>query len=169
MLLVEWSGTLSNFAQVVGAVAVVVTLVYLSAQVKQNTEAIQCTNATTVQINFQNLARDLSADRELSEVILRAIKDEQDLTRAEKLAAYAWFFGMLKAGELAHTLFLRGGLEADYWHGSLAFYRAYWRTPGFRKYWTDRRQAFTPVFRAAVDAWMTDSSETVTRTDKLFD
>jgi hypothetical protein len=169
MSLVEWSGVLSNFAQVVGAIAVVATLVYLSAQVKQNTEAIQCANATTVQINFQNLARDLSTDRELSDVIVRAIKGEEDLAQAEKLAAYAWFFGMLKAGELAHTLFLRGGLESDYWHGSLAFYRAYWTTPGFRKYWVDRRQAFTPVFRAAVDAWMADSSETVTRTDKLFD
>ena len=69
MSLVEWSGVLSNFAQVVGAIGVVVTLVYLSVQVKQNTEAIQCTNATTVQINFQNLARDLSTDRELSDII----------------------------------------------------------------------------------------------------
>lgn len=79
------------------------------------------------------------------------------------------FFGMLKAGELAYTLFLRGGLDADYWHGSLSFYRAYWTTPGFSKYWVDRREAFTPDFRAAVDAWIADSSETVTRTDKLFD
>ena len=99
---------------------------------------------------------------------MRAIKGKEVFTQAEKLAAYAWFFGMLKAGELAHTLFLRGGLEADYWHGSLAFYRAYWTTPGFSKYWVDRRQAFTPVFRTAVDAWMADLSETVTRTDKLF-
>ena len=169
MSLVEWSGVLSNFAQVVGAIAVVATLVYLSAQVKQNTEAIQCTNATTVQINFQNLARDLSTDRGLSEVIVRAIKGKEDLTHAEKLASYAWFFGMLKAGELAYTLFLRGGLDADYWHGSLAFYRAYWTTPGFSKYWVDRRQAFTPDFREAVDAWMVDTSQKVTRTDKLFD
>ena len=169
MSLVEWSGVLSNFAQVVGAIGVVVTLVYLSVQVKQNTEAIQCTNATTVQINFQNLARDLSTDRELAGVIIRAIKGNEDLTHAEKLAAYGWFFGLLKAGELAYSLFQRGGLDADYWHGSLAFYRAYWTTPGFSKYWVDRRQAFTPDFRAAVDAWIADPSETVTRTDKLFD
>ena len=74
MSLVEWSGVLSNFAQVVGAIGVVATLVYLSMQIKQNTEAIRCTNATTVQINFQNLARDLSTDRELSDVVIRAIK-----------------------------------------------------------------------------------------------
>jgi hypothetical protein len=169
MALVEWSGVLSNFAQVVGAIAVVVTLVYLSAQVKQNTEAIESTNATTVQINFQNLARDLSTDRELSGIIVRAIKGNEELTDAEKLAAYAWFFGLLKAGELAYTLFLRGGLNADYWHGSLAFYRAYWTTPGFREYWAHRRQAFTPNFRAAVDAWIADPSEAVTRSDRLFD
>ena len=80
MSLLEWSGVVGNFAQVIGAIGVVVTLVYLSIQVKQNTEAIQCTNATTVQINFQNLARDLSTDRELSDVIVRAIKDKEDLT-----------------------------------------------------------------------------------------
>ena len=56
-------------------------------------EAIRCTNATTVQINFQNLARDLSTDRELSDIIVRAIKGKEDLTHPEKLAAYAWFFG----------------------------------------------------------------------------
>lgn len=169
MSLIEWSGVLGNFGQVVGAIAVVVTLVYLSAQVKQNTDAIQSTNATTVQINFQNLARDLSTDRDLSNIVIRALKDNEDLTPAEKLAAYAWFFGLLKAGELAYTLFLRGGLDADYWHGSLAFYRAYWTTPGFRKYWANRRQAFTPDFRAAVDAWIEDPSEAITRSDKLFD
>ena len=71
MSLVEWSGVLSNFAQVVGAIAVVATLVYLSAQVKQNTEAIQCANATTVQINFQKCSpRESQHDRELSDVFL---------------------------------------------------------------------------------------------------
>ena len=118
---------------------------------------------------FSESCPSLSTDRELSDIIVRAIKGKEDLTHAEKLAAYAWFFGMLKAGELAYTLFLRGGLDADYWHGSLAFYRAYWTTPGFSKYWVDRRQAFTPVFREAVDAWMADTSQKVIRTDKLFD
>ena len=89
MSLVEWSGVLSNFAQVVGAIGVVMTLVYLSVQVKQNTDAIQCTNATTVQINFQNLARDLSTDRELSDIIVRAIKGNEDLTSCRE-AGSVW-------------------------------------------------------------------------------
>jgi hypothetical protein len=163
--------TLENWAalaEIIGALAVVVTLVYLAIQVRQNTGAIRSSNATSVQINVQSLAQGPIMDRELGGIILRAVADEGELEPAEKLAAYAWFYNMLKIGELAHQFYLRGELDKSYWEASLGFFVAYWQTPGFKRYWVDRKGAFTPIFRSAVEEWMNQSESPVTRSDKLY-
>ena len=53
------------------------------------------------------------------------MKDEGELSPSEKLAAYAWFFNMLKIGELAYQAFMNGELDATYWKAQLALYSAY--------------------------------------------
>lgn len=164
MTLEDWAA----FAEIIGGIAVVATLVYLAIQVKQNTGAIRTSNAMTVYLNFQNLARAPMMDRELGAIIIRAMGDKEELPPADKLAAYAWFFDMLKTGELAHMHYLCGELDKQYWHASLVFYRAYWQTPGFKAYWVERKRAFTPAFQSAVEEWMDDSSKAVTPADELF-
>jgi hypothetical protein len=52
--------------EILGAIAVVLSLVYLSRQVRQNTQAVRTGNAALVQGNFQQLAgfRRYRAERE---------------------------------------------------------------------------------------------------------
>ena len=54
-------------------------------------------------------------DRELGNIILRAVSDEEELPPAEKLAAWAWFYQMIKTGELAYRSYVLGELEQEYW------------------------------------------------------
>lgn len=164
MSLQDWAA----FAEIVGAIAVVLTLLYLAIQVRQNTKAIQSTNAMTVHTNIQDLAKGPTDDRELGDIILRALDGSKELKPEEKLAAYAWFFIMLKTGELAHIQYRNGELDEQYWEASLVFFRAYWQTPGFKLYWADRKGAFTPSFRSAVEEWLDGSSIPVTRADILY-
>ncbi len=155
-------------AEIIGAIAVVITLAYLAVQIRQNSSAIQSSNATTVHINTQNLAQAPMMDRELGDIILRAVSGEEELSPPEKLAAYAWFYQFLKTGELAHQSYLHGELDQEYWEATMSFYRSYYQTPGFRTYWTERKSAFTPDFRATVEKWMSESSTPVTRADVLY-
>ena len=97
----------------------------MAVGIRQNTLAIRSSNATTVLINTQELANVLTVDRELADLVLRAMKDEGELSPSEKLAAYAWFFNMLKIGELAYQAFMNGELDATYWKAQLALYSAY--------------------------------------------
>ena len=48
---------LGALGEVLGAIAVVVSLVYLSRQVRQNTQAVRTANAANVQANVPQLAR----------------------------------------------------------------------------------------------------------------
>ena len=99
MSLEDWA----SIAEIVGALAVVLTLAYLAVQVRQNTGAIRSSNATTVHLNIQKVAEAPIMDRELGGIILRALDDKEELSPADKLAAYAWFYTMLKTGELAYV------------------------------------------------------------------
>ena len=100
-------------AEIIGAIAVVMTLAYLAVQIRQNSSAIRSSNAATIHINTQNLAQAPMMDRELGDIILRAINGEEELSPSEKLAANAWFYQFLKSAELAHHSYL--GLRGSVW------------------------------------------------------
>ena len=157
----------ASLAEIIGAIAVVITLAYLAVQIKQNSRAIRSSNETTIHINTQNLAEPLMMDRELGNIILRALSDEE-LPPAERLAAYAWFYQMLSSGELAHQAYVRGELDQEYWEATINFFRSYWQSPGFKRYWSNRKGAFTPKFRAAVEEWVADVAVGVTPAVKLY-
>ena len=159
---------LGAVGELVGAIAVVITLVYLAVQVRQSNSAAKSSNAATVLMNSQNVAHALTLDRQLREIVLRALAGEGKLSSADKLAAYAWFHQLLKTGELAYMSFLHGELDQEYWEGWLNFYRSYYQTPGLQAYWAERKGAFTPAFQASVEKWMEESTIPVTRADKLF-
>ena len=155
-----------SLANLVGAIGVIASLIALSWQVRGNTRALKMANASAAQNNFQQLARFLYEDREGCSLILRAMQGATDLTPAERLSAYAYFFDFLKTAELAYYHFVHGDLDEPFWEASLRFYRAYFSTPGFRAYWAERRTAFMPEFQKAMDGWLMEPPST-RRPDEL--
>lgn len=162
----DWT-VIGALGELVGAIAVVVSLIYLSRQVRQNTRALRTANAATVKQNFQTIARAFITDRGASDIVLRAMKRDE-LSPAEKLSAYAWFFDLLKSGELAYSQYLSQDLDEAVWDASLQFFLAYWTTPGMREYWQERRHAFIPEFREAMDGWLDSEKGRLTRSDALY-
>ena len=152
--------------ELVGAIAVVISLIYLSRQVRQNTRAITTGNEAAVQGNFQRLARVFYTDREMGQLILEVMSGEADVSEADQFAAMAYFFDMLKTAEVAYLQYLRGELDPAMWKASLAFYAAYFDSPGFRGYWANRQEAFTPEFRDAMKGWQEDPGP-LERTDRF--
>jgi hypothetical protein len=168
MSFVEISAVLGNVGEFIGAIAVLATLAYLAVQIKQNTTALRSGNAATVQINIQNLATSAILDREFSDILIRGMAEPMQLTPSERVALYAWFFNMLKNGELAFAHFSKGDLDEDYWQAYLNFLQSYWLTPGCKQYWADRKTAFVPAFQLAMEEWMADSASNVTRADVFY-
>ena len=164
MSLEDWAAV----AEIVGAIAIIATLIYLAIQVKQNTGAIQSSNAMVLHNNMSDLAREITRDRDLGNIIVRALAGTDELSPAEKMASYGWFYTFLRTGELAHLRYRSGDLDKEYWDASLVFFRAYWQTPGFRAYWANRKAAFTPDFQSAVEEWINDTSDAITPADKSF-
>ena len=149
--------SVAAIAELMGAIAVVASLVYLGRQVHQNTTAVRTGNANTMQNNFQKLAKLFYSDSEMTAVVLRAMESDEGLTPVQRQGAYAYFFDFLKTAELAHYHLRRGELDEELWKASEAFYKAYFTTPGFRAYWRQRKPSFVPAFQEVVDQWLTEA------------
>ena len=118
MDLMSTAQLLGNFGEFVGAIAVVVTLVYLAVQVVQSREATEANTRqmrgqafvelNTVGNRFYTWHRD---NPDQSEVILKAAQDWQSLSPAEQRLAMLYFADETHFHELAFMLFHEKALD----------------------------------------------------------
>jgi hypothetical protein len=71
MTLQDWS----NFAQLIGAIAVVVSLFYVGFQIKRNTSAVRSATAQAVHDNYADWYMNLMGDAELNRIAIKGLKD----------------------------------------------------------------------------------------------
>ena len=104
-------------AEVVAAVAVVVTLIYISIELRQNTRALRTSAYQDMVGNTMQIVMPLMADRELAGFFYRAQENSETLTDEEKLR---WHFLMLACFRHWDNLYYQyriGNLEAEMWDG----------------------------------------------------
>jgi hypothetical protein len=75
---------LANIGQVIGAVAVVVSLFYVAHQIRQNTNAVRSATAQTVHEHFANWYHVLASDPVLSQIAAKGLRDYTSLSEQER-------------------------------------------------------------------------------------
>ena len=137
--------------EVFGALAVVLTLVYLARQVREGAaqdrrhQAMQAAQASIH--NVDALARDPA----LADIWLRGLKDGSLLDAAETVRFGSIIVNIFQTFEITFEFGREGGLhgfraEAD--RNSLKDIVA---SPGAQRWWADRRHWFSDDFQAEVD------------------
>ena len=76
---------LSLLSQIIGSAAVVLSLLYLSRQIRQNTHAVRSANATTLQLEFRSLARTLYTNPETASILLTGMAGKPSSNPGEQL------------------------------------------------------------------------------------
>jgi hypothetical protein len=103
--------------EVAGAIAVVVTLVYLARQIRHSTEATRIAAYHQGQEQLWSIAGTMSASPELADILARSLNDgfaSLDYTERVRLEAalsplYFGFESML-------TLYEQGHIDSELWH-----------------------------------------------------
>lgn len=142
---------LADIAEIVGGIAVVVSLIYLAVQVRQNTKSIR---DSTLQANtalWSSVLVSLSGP-ELVKAYAVGMSGKTDI----KPMQYTQFFLICRclfvAFENQYYQYRQGALDRE-------TYRGYERSmsqqllsfPGFRVWWQQSRDAFSPAFVKHVD------------------
>jgi hypothetical protein len=147
---------LGAMGELIGAAGVILTLVYLAHQIRQNTRAIRAQTHQAITTANLGMAMGLAESEGLAGVLVRGLADFDSLEPADRLRAVGWFNSFLKFGENTHYQFLQGSLEKSVWEGWMVILENWVTQPGPRKYWTERRDAFQPAFRELVENMLSD-------------
>jgi hypothetical protein len=137
---------LGSIGELVAAIATVATLIYLAAQIRQNTSAMK-TSALNSLHDVQLLTRD--NDR-YNALILKSLKKEE-LTSEERLHVVERFFTIVRAFEGIWLQQRFGAVSRDQFDQHLDLLRWAITHETARRMWTQLAPTFDPGFRAVVE------------------
>jgi len=148
-------------AELLGAVAVLATLVYLARQIRHNRESVKSASAETVLSNITAAFQNAATSPDLGRILFAGQENIQALTDEERGQFVFWFFGYLRILELAYHHHLAGNFNESIWAGYAQHTQALLNTPGVKQYWEMRREVFSSEFRAFIDDLAKEKSSVV--------
>ena len=138
-------------AEIVGAVAVVVSLIYVGVSVRQNTDAILVSNHQSIvamDIERNTWYRDL----EFAAVYELALQDYEQLSPPQ-LRQFRTFvadtFNTWEYGFITHS---RGMMDDVIWGGWEHYYRNELNKESYQWFWDTAKMGFSEEFRIYVDS-----------------
>lgn len=136
--------------ELIGAVAVLITLIYLALQIRQNTAA------TKVQIrqaiaDSQAANINLRATDERLPMIIAKTNADEDLTPDEEIRLYFHLDATLRQFENFHSHFKSGVLEEEDWNSLLYGLERTLRAPKTRELWSAMKTSYNESFRIMLD------------------
>ncbi|MDH3400950.1 MAG: hypothetical protein OEM03_08270 [Chromatiales bacterium] len=148
---------LANLSEVVGSVVVVISLIYLAVQVRQNTQAQRMENYSRGLDRLAAMQSMLSQDSDISLLLSRGAVDSSKLTPQERVrftwalyeafGAFEFMFQASKANAIPEEVWTRWSAGVAYW---LSF-------PGVQTWWQARPLPFTVSFTVFVDSLLKDN------------
>lgn len=146
----NWSAV-GALSELIGAVAVFVSLIYLAIQVRQNTNAMRAETAREVVASIRAINTTVASDPELFRIFSTMTENPGKLSSEERGRATHLLFNHFRAIEDAHQQYTKGILEEEIWEGWSRVFSDYLNSPGWREYWNLRRDVFSSAFVRYVD------------------
>jgi hypothetical protein len=142
--MLEMFGDLGDF---LGGIGVLVSLVYLAIQVRQNTVAARADSYQAVVGDVSDWSRELSLNPEICRILIAGSADFDGLEPIERLQFSLAMSAFFRNMENVHSKFLAGVIDESVWEGWANRTRAFLAAPGMRSYWEQNALAFSPAFR----------------------
>ena len=143
--------------EIVGALAVVITLIYLAAQMKMNTTAVNRSASQAVLSGRGEAARFLANDADISDIFWKAGSDPDSLTEREWQRFILIANAAIRPIELAYLDRIAGRLSDEMWEGQENTIAYWFSQPGFQRWLTEYGHTLNPKCRAYIEEVATKS------------
>jgi len=141
----------SAIAEIIGAVGVIVTLLYVARQIRSASLEGQRSRYNELTTNIASVAQNWVADEVLAEIMFRGLRDASKLKPDEAFRFYSSIFGLMKTWEATYHYSLDRGIHDWGADGLLASMSSFMALPGMQRYWTSRRSWYSKPFQVEVD------------------
>jgi hypothetical protein len=139
-----------------GATGVIVSLIYLAAQVRQNTRSVRGEMYDSIVTAIVDLVEPLAQDARLALIFERALEDWESVSEGDRSRLVYLLFSVFKLFENLHYQQTQGTLEPGLWAGWRRLILSYFVMPGVRVWWSMRQGAFSANFCAFLESAQLD-------------
>ena len=142
---------LGAVAELIGATGVIISLLYLAAQIKkQTTEAQLAATRDLARLNNE-MAESITSDRDALRVYLQGKSDYEALDDEEKLVLGFTLSRGMRLQEQAYLHSKHDSLHASFYESLRARLAEQLAFPGVRRWWELNEHAFSEEFRDYVE------------------
>lgn len=143
--------SLANLGEIIGAIAVVVSLIYLAVQVRQNTQAQRTENFARALDRVAAMQASLTQDAQTTAVFSRAVETPSELTPKERIQ-FTWaMYELFGALEFMFMASKTKAIPKEIWQRWSAATSWWLSFPGVQQWWNARPIPFTQSFTVFVE------------------
>jgi hypothetical protein len=144
-------------AEIVGGIAVLVGLIFVGLELRQNTLMQRVTATQALSINYENAVDAVGRDGETACIYVKGINSLDNLNGIERYRFFVLWFHLLRAGEQLHFYSLEGMVDERIWRGYERQMSDIFRYPGFQQYWQSRKGWYSDEFQLFVERGIASS------------
>jgi len=150
---------LGSLGEFVGALAVVVSLIYLAQQMSQNTISVRAASFNSMVQNSIRLLEHAFRDSEFAAFLYRAEQDPDALTPAERVRWDAYMTSVFRHfGNLVYQ-YRVGALDRQMWEAYERTLRTHLTSPAWGRWFLDHREIFSDALVEQVEEILGEPSE----------
>lgn len=133
----------TSIAEIFGMLAVVISLIFVGIEIKQNTNQMEATGLSTG-LNSMRSVSELTSTRQKTEFILRGMEDFDSLTPIERAMFESEMMAVIMDFEITRNLYDIGFLGETEYRGFEEVVSAVLRSPGVEEYYEYAKEFVPP-------------------------
>jgi hypothetical protein len=152
----DWNA-ISAISELVASVAVVVSLIYVGAQIKQNSLESKITRTQNLVSANSDANALIASDAELSRIVRTGMLDYDTLPEDEKFRFAIIFFSFLNKYDFSYHEYKAGRIEEVIWGKIKYDITVFMKLPGAHSWWQNDKERFSREFISYVDGLVAES------------
>ena len=148
---------LAYVSEIVGAIAILVSIVFLAIEVRRNTNESKRHSVEDATSHRNRFVRMIASDKELADLVGRGLTGE-GLSTGQWFRFNMFLYAIFVEFELNQRKYRTGDMDQDLSEAWLEAYRWWLQFPGVRTWWSNEPAGYTDEFRKYVDSQISQQS-----------
>ena len=138
-------------AELIGSIAVVITLIYLAVQLKHNSKSTRLAAAHGLASTYSATLNHISSNQELTELYFNGLGDDPGLSKTERRQFDLIVLQLVRNGDVHFHSFLEGTMSKELWEATESGFLQLYSQPGGKASWERQRHLVSESFRNHVE------------------
>lgn len=130
---------IASMAEIIGAFAVVISLIYVGVQVNDSAGAVRSASANDANVAMQNWYLQIGSDQQTSELFYHALTSEMPLSNEEEFQFLMMMHGVFLGFQNSYLLAQEGTIDSELLESLTMSISGVRLLPGMQRYWRQRR------------------------------